>query len=368
MKEASESDLKKEVVERVREKIKLIIPEKKPHFNMNVIYALGSGAGNILAKLDLPPQCLKVAINSNLRDLMAIHKDVDIIIPCGSGRGSGMDPEQGKKDFMEVMDYLPMISELVSEMAGIKQPDIIPVIATPGHGFGSGSALPACDVLRRSFPNSILMPILTSPFKLEGERVIERAWKTFKELCENDFTILPISNEIVAQRLGIKTEHLPLTRVYEDINSKISNILSTLVSALSATEGIISSFDVSDLRRIYKGNIAIITYAEFPRGEAINLQEIKRAEGEEWFKSKKIRKIRIATKKLTGTFIVYGRGANKLTLEQMTILNNYLTKKYNIDTGLLKPLIVEHVINKCYLMLLKCNYELSDEMEFCAKY
>ena len=146
---------KREVVERLKKAIRERRAEGRPFFNMNVVFGLGSGGCNILASLGLPEHVIKVGINSNIRDLVSVGDRLDLTIPCGEGRGSGMMPEKGREDFMQVAEYVPTIIQEVCSASNVDEPDVVSVIATLGHGFGSGSVLPCCDMIRRNYPNSI---------------------------------------------------------------------------------------------------------------------------------------------------------------------------------------------------------------------
>src|SRR4030066_1905479 len=112
---------------------------RKKLFNAPVVLAFGSGAGKILSKMPLSSEFYKVAVNSSERDLSMIESKVDLLIRCGSGMGSGMSPEQGRKDLDGKLSHLFGRIDEVRKETKVKDIDLIPLIATLGHGFGTGS-------------------------------------------------------------------------------------------------------------------------------------------------------------------------------------------------------------------------------------
>jgi len=325
-----------------------------------VIYGTGSGGCRALAGISvptgLPYRPVKIAVNNCTPDLMRIKDHVDLAVPCGSGKGSAMDPEVGRNDIMQVRDGLAELPEGVSEFYGIKQvPDVLIVIASFGYGMGTGSALPLLRKLRERYDDSLILPFIITPFKLEGYKTMERAALELEAVCEY-FTPVVVSNETVCRRYSINDRRDDDMVVYHQINQKIQTVISVLISSLTTEEGYATStIDRSDLQRVFgKGGMATLTHQTFPSLDNFNLDLVKKAERLEWLETQKAAKD-IERHPLNATYIVDGGGA--FSLGRREEVNRYLFTEYNVDTGLLKPLIIKREKDRADFLLIKSGYK-----------
>jgi len=325
-----------------------------------VIYGTGSGGCRALAGISvpsgLPYKPVKIAVNNCTPDLMRIKDHVDLAVPCGSGKGSAMDPEVGRNDIMQVRDGLAELPEGVSEFYGIKQvPDILIVIASFGYGMGTGSALPLLRKLRERYTDTLILPFIITPFKLEGYKTMERAAMELEAVCEY-FTPVVVSNETVCRRYSINDRRDDDMVVYHQINQKIQTVISVLINSLTTEEGYATStIDRSDLQRVFgKGGMATLTHQTFPSLDNFNLDLVKKAERLEWLETQKAAKD-IERQPLNATYIVDGGGA--FSLGRREEVNRYLFSEYNVDTGLLKPLIIKREKDRADFLLIKSGYK-----------
>jgi len=325
-----------------------------------VIYGTGSGGCRALAGISvptgLPYRPVKIAVNYCTPDLMRIKDHVDLAVPCGSGKGSAMDPAVGRNDIMPVRDGLAELPEGVSEFYGIKQvPDILIVIASFGYGMGTGSALPLLRKLREKYNDTLILPFIITPFKLEGYKTMERAAMELEAVCEY-FTPVVVSNETVCRRYSINDRRDDDMVVYHQINQKVQTVISVMLNSLTTEEGYATStIDRSDLQRVFgKGGMATLTHQTFPSLDNFNLDLVKKAERLEWLETQKAAKD-IERQPLNATYIVDGGGA--FSLGRREEVNRYLFSEYNVDTGLLKPLIIKREKDRADFLLIKSGYK-----------
>jgi cell division GTPase FtsZ len=277
----------------------------------------------------------RVAINNSERDL-ALLRRVDEKLCVGEDRaGSGMDLEKGRTDFLHDEQRL---TEIVTEQCGkkkISEPDIIPVIASLGHGFGSASLPEACRALRQQFPSVILFAFAITPFDFQGEGIKERARVSLRRCRENKITTTPISNQAASEKVGLDPKTLPLMKLYGRINEDLSGLLTALFDALTAKGTIIESIDRNDLRRIWSGVSSLIMRAKYPSISAIGPRSIDDAERNLFLNVK----YEASDQPSTVTYIIDGPG--DITVQQLADINMLLVQKYKASLDLLKPLIVQ---------------------------
>jgi len=307
----------------------------------------------LMSKVKTPPGAWRVAINSDQSDLDLIESQVELTVPCGEGYGSGMDPERGAREIQEVLDLVPEIVKGACAAMDYDEPDLIPVFSCLGHGFGSGATSPFLETLKREFPRSVLMPFIVLPFRAEGSGVRGRARRAFTKLVKGgEFTIFPISNDVVGKQLGIQLESLPITKIYETINSEVSHVISTFVDSLTAKEGIVQAFDKSDLEKIIEGQIGTLTSKRVEKADRISPETVREIDERRWIKTVSLTGRR--RKRLRGTYIVDGAG--KFTVRQLWDLTNTLKDEHRVDVRWLKPCIIERE-KPCDFLLLKAGFK-----------
>jgi len=322
---------------------------RQPLFRIPVVFSLGSGGGRILSNIDTDLYgAWKVAVNNSERDLALLGDAVDLKVCCGDGSGSGMDMEKGLSDFLQISDFLVEVVDVGCKDRRFEEPDVIPIIATLGHGFGGGSAPECAKILQEEFPHSIIMAWVITPFYFEGKHVGDRAKESMKNFKDKGIPIIPISNTVAAKRLSLEASNLPLMKVFNAINLRISDIMNSLFIALSAEEGIVESLDRNDLRRIWQPECLTIGSVKYDSVRAISFSSLADVEkslfiefGAQMSKPKDV----------PTTYIIDGNG--EVLLKQLTDINTILEKEYGADMSTLKPLILQRKQDKTTFMVIR---------------
>jgi len=232
------------------------------HFRIPFIIGAGSGSGNILAKLTT--DVVKIAINSSWRDLDLLPEEI-VKVRAGQGFGSGMDPRKGEEDYLKNgRDALKEKIRRVLEMVGLdwKSVSLIPVIVSAGHGFGSGSGPKIVEDLKKWFPDIPIIAFVTHPFEWEGAEVRYKAWRCGEAIAKKTGTVI-IDNEYVRSVIG---REQPVTLILNRANQYISKMIDTFLK-IATSRTILSSIDMTDLRRVVEKGLVYMLTRSFREGE-----------------------------------------------------------------------------------------------------
>jgi len=321
---------------------------KQKLFNAPLVLSFGSGAGKILSKVSLSDDYYKLAVNSSERDLSIIENDVDVVICCGSGRGSAMEPQQGRLDLSTRLSVLFNKIDDIRKETKIKEIDLLPAIFSLGHGFGSGSLELALSSLKEKYKDALLMPFVITPFTWEGNSVIRRAYEALSKGCKVH-TCFVISNEQVGA--GCKD----VSSSYEKINSHIGNLISIMIRSFSATDGLLQTVDKSDLSSFMSGDLATVRHVRIKSADDLNVETIKHIAGERWLKVV-YKAFKPAPPKLKVFYIMDGRGA--FSISSLEAVQQYISDKEYVDTSKLKPLLIQR--NKdCDFVWMESGFNLA---------
>lgn len=306
----------------------------EPLFRMPVIFGLGSGGGRVLARLSVPRAgAVKVAINSSARDLKQIEASVDAIVPCGDLGGSGMVPEKGREDYLEVAELVPRIVERACKVCGCAEPDAIVTVASLGHGFGSGALPEHLRVIKEAFPKAAQLAFAITPFHFEGWDPLVRAFTSLKEAVKHA-TVFPLSNHIASLKLGVDLNEVRLDDVYNAINARVTEALSTLFDALTTPEGVKMGMDKSDLRNILRGELGAVGMAKYPSLSGLTVERAL----QDLASSIYVRLVAGADG-LYGTYII--DSDSSVPVAFLNELSRELMLKWSVRSQFLKPLIIE---------------------------
>jgi cell division GTPase FtsZ len=330
----------------------------QPLFRIPVIFGLGSGGGRILSQVRTSAfGAQRVAINNSERDL-ALLRRVDEKLCVGEDRsGSGMDLEKGRMDFLHDEQRLVKIVSEQCKKKKLTEPDIIPIIASLGHGFGSAALPEATRLLKQSFPSAVLFAFAITPFDFQGEGIKDRARESLRRCRKGSITTTPISNQAACEKIGLDPKTLPLVKLYGRINDDLSELLTALFEALTAKGGVVESLDRNDLRRIWTGVSSLIMMARYPTISAIGPMSIADAERRLYLKMD----YEPSEQPSTVTYVIDGPG--DVTVNQLTEINALLVEKYKASLDLLKPLIVQRKKPHANLMLIRGNVNLDLEAD-----
>jgi cell division GTPase FtsZ len=309
-------------------------------FNSPVIISLGSGGGRILSKSSVPKDVHKIALNSSNKDLSLIGNKIDVSICCGSGMGSGMSPEQGRKDLEGKLGQLFSVVDDFLKEGKVKEVDLIPVVATSGHGFGSGALPLALEALKSKFKDAILLPFVVCPFTFEGQSVVERSYRSLQAACKIS-TCIVISNQVVGGMHG------DISASYKRINHSIGKAVSVILKALSVKDAVVS-LDKSDLTKILKGDLASIRHTELRSAEDLSIKTITDGIGNRWLDTK-FKSFRPSPAKLNVFFIADGRGVFAPAIFEQ--IQKYISGKEYYNESELKPLLINRNKNLDFIFL-----------------
>jgi cell division GTPase FtsZ len=233
-------------------------------FTIPVVYGVGSGGSKLAAALvkgvapggrrilSTLPATEPACISSSRSDIERLRTYVDRhLFVIGDGTGSGMNPDKGRRDYLEHPSRREIIQlpARVAAERGMERIDLIPVIFTAGFGCGSGAGPALIQDLVKHYPNSCVLGICTLPFPWEGVETYRRAVKALEEACKHA-PVIPASNSYLIQEMP----DVDITRALNAVNERILKPLSTLFRAMSSGRSI-TDLDSSDLKRMLKGLI-----------------------------------------------------------------------------------------------------------------
>ena len=122
------------------------------------ISLIGVGnAGNQLLNEAIKHDIEVYAINSSLKDLQdsIVDKNIRSFIIGNQARGTGKN-RQVAKEFLKV-NGLELMTEVTTFIEMCERSDAIIVAAATGGGTGSGTSPIFVDILKRQFPNKIII-------------------------------------------------------------------------------------------------------------------------------------------------------------------------------------------------------------------
>ncbi len=373
------AETKEQIIEGIGKLISERVKEIEPGvalFNVVTVMPFGSGAGNVITRVETPPDCLRIAFNSQGSDLTRIKDSTDVVIPCGEPpyKGSAHNPEIGRQHVESVIDLMSEAINKICKGRKIIEPDCIITIHSLGYGFGTGSFKPVITRLKKDFPNTVLLPFAITPFSIE-KTAIERAYKAVEETSKVT-TVFVISNETAAKRLaeGVEEEEgvksileLPKPDIYERINYVIKGIINGLINSLASTESPLQSLDRSDLRSIVNGPLGVISWTALPSYEYLGMETINEAENNDFLNLVSMRKYP-GLGRIRGTYIVDAPG--NISLAQEKMISEYLENKYGADPAHIKGLQITRSEGESgYLILIKSGFSLGkDKNDICGYY
>ncbi|MBI3141949.1 MAG: cell division protein FtsZ [Bacteroidetes bacterium] len=216
--------------------MEFITPEKKSHIIK--VFGVGGGGGNavnhmfrqgiegvdfIIANTD------KQALNAS-----PVPTKYQIGQSLTEGLGAGADPETGKKAALESIDDIKKVLADNTKM----------VFITAGMGGGTGTgAAPIIAKTAREM-GILTVGIVTTPFKFEGKKRMDRASDGIAKMKESVDSLLVINNEKLRDMYG----NLPLNKAFEHAD----NILATAAKSIAEIitfEGYVN-VDFMDVRTV----------------------------------------------------------------------------------------------------------------------
>lgn len=227
------------------------------------VIGIGGGGGTIVSEIAAKmPKASFVVANTDSQALKNINRKASIFNFGQSlthGLGTGMNVELGKEAALLEKDKIKKLVEGY---------DLCILVSCLGGGTGSG-ATPVFAKISKALGN-LTYGIFTLPLKFEGERKMDIARESLKQVKNylNAITIIP--NEKVFQVIDKNT---PLKQAFSVINKSLSESLSGLIETIY-DPGMIN-IDFADLRTVLdgQGRIAYLNTVEIQRKEG-SLKEL----------------------------------------------------------------------------------------------
>lgn len=242
------------------------------------IIGVGGAGGNTINNIVtyLEKSLTVVSADENIKfrniDIIAANTDIQVLkknkapikIPLGEkltrGLGAGGDPEIGKKAAVE------SIEDIKSVIGGS---DLL--IVTGGMGGGTGTG--AIPVIAEAAKNigTLVIAVVTKPFKNEGDWKTDIAEKGIDELKKHVDAIITIPND----RILLLSPDLTNKEAYKKVDNVLIEAIIGITDIIS-TEGTVN-VDFADIHSILKQSGTALVGIGAGKGEGRNMEAIKKA-------------------------------------------------------------------------------------------
>jgi len=234
-------------------------PEKTEEIKRTKIrvIGIGGGGGNIVSEISSKiAKASFVVANTDTKSLKGSSRRVSKFQFGQSltrGLGTGMNAELGKEAALSEKERIKKLLE---------DNDLCILVASLGGGTGSGAVSTFAKISKNL--GNLTFGIFTLPFKFEGERKMEIAINSLKEVKNHLNAIAVIPNEKVFQIINKDT---PLKEALSVINKFLSESLGGLIETIY-DPGLIN-IDFADFRTIMegRGRLAYLNTVEVQRKE-----------------------------------------------------------------------------------------------------
>ncbi len=221
------------------------IEEFQTHRARIVAVGCGGGGTNTVSALARKgvSGASTIILNTDARHLSSSQADNRILIgkSLTRGLGAGGYPEIGKNAALESKNEV---------REALQESDLVFVTCGLGGGTGTGAA-PIVASLAREM-GSIVIAVVTLPFKLEGAR-IRKAEEGLKNLRQNCDTVIVIENERLLKLAGNK----PLKQAFALADDLIATMIKGITETIS--EPSLVNLDYADVRAVMRsGGVATI--------------------------------------------------------------------------------------------------------------
>jgi cell division protein FtsZ len=289
-----------------------------PDQNAPIIRVIGVGGGGSNAVQHMVKMGVKdveFAICNTDRQALMASDDVKVKLKLGTGlEGAGMDVEVGRQAAQESID------ELRSLMGG----NIKMVFITAGMGGGTGTgAAPVVAKLAREM-GLLTVAVVTAPYKYEGiDKRVQAAEgiELLKKTCD---TVLVVMNDKLAELYG----KLSIRKAF----AHADNVLATAVKSIAeviTTRGDVNT-DFMDVKKVLQSAGPSVMGSADAEGEERALKAIQEALNSPLLNDSDI----LGAKRILLT--ISSSGEYEATLEEQTIISNYIVEKIGEEARLFK--------------------------------
>ncbi|MFH0977532.1 MAG: cell division protein FtsZ [Spirochaetota bacterium] len=170
-----------------------------------------------------------------LKDSMAPVK-IQIGNKLTRGLGAGADPQIGKDAANEDRDKLHK---------ALKGADLVFITAGMGGGTGTGAAPIVAEVAKEN--NSLVVGVVTKPFRVEGKRRMDRAMEGINNLKSKVDTLITIPNDLLLKIIDRKT---PIDEAFKLADDILRQGVQGIADLIMVT-GLVN-VDFADVRTVMK--------------------------------------------------------------------------------------------------------------------
>ncbi|MBW6451733.1 MAG: cell division protein FtsZ [DPANN group archaeon] len=214
-----------------------------------VVVGCGGAGNNSVSRLHKMgvAGAITIAVNTDKKHLETVYANKRILIgkEITRGLGAGGYPSKGKQAAEESGQ------EIKKSIEGC---DMMFVIAGMGGGTGTGAA-PVVAKIAKSL-NSIVIGVVTMPFKIEGSRIskAEEGLAKLRQVCD---TVIVIENDKLLEIAG----EMPLQQAF----AVADEIIVTMIKGISETISTPSlvNLDYADVKAVMSnGGVAVVGVGE----------------------------------------------------------------------------------------------------------
>ncbi len=220
--------------------IRLSLSDDMPTSARIKVIGVGGGGGNAVNRMiDARLDGIEfIVANTDIQALKQSRASLKLQLGAKltGGRGSGSDPEIGRRAALEDTD------KIIEMLEGA---DMVFVTAGLGGGTGTGAA-PVIAGLASEL-GALTVAVVTQPFSFEGRRRMGQADKGLRDLAECVDTVITIPNERLLQ-VAQNAPFLESFRIADDILRQAVQGISDIITI----PGIINR-DFADIRTIMQG-------------------------------------------------------------------------------------------------------------------
>ncbi len=204
------------------------------------VIGVGGGGGNAVNRMVAADIRLVefLAVNTDAQDLRRSKAPNRIQIGEGltKGLGVGGDPSKGKDAALESVE---MIKEAVADA------DLIFVTAGMGGGTGTGAAPVVAQIAKETNPSSLVIGVVTRPFRFEASVRAEQAQAGIQELRKHADCVLVIPNDRILSVADRDTSTEEAYRMADDVLRQAIQGISDVITRSGAI-----NVDFQDVKKI----------------------------------------------------------------------------------------------------------------------
>lgn len=222
-----------------------------------VIRAIGIGGGGCNAidniKKDGVTGLDFIAANSDVQALNKNFAEIKVQVGKNTAKGLGVggNPEVGKKCVEESLE------EIKKHLSGS---DMVFISAGMGGGTGTGGAPQVAKIAKEL--ESLVVAVVTTPFRFEGTQKSKYAETGIEELKKNVDSIIVVSNQKLLEELDKNT---PVTQAFKKVDEVLINASKGIVDIIQ-NPGFLN-IDFADIRSVLLGSGEAIIGIGAAKGE-----------------------------------------------------------------------------------------------------